>query len=949
MHVIRRSVLAFLLLFFALPLQAASGDSGWLYRGSDITPDPAWQFGTLPNGVRYAVRRNALPAGQVSIRIRIDAGSMNEGDGERGWAHFIEHLAFRGTKNFGDGEGRRVWQDLGASFGSDTNATTTPSQTVYQLDLPHADRAPLDRSLAILSDMMDKALFDPAAVDAERKIVLAEKRRRSEIAVRYDQVARPLFYAGLKYAERDPIGTEETLAAATAPGLRAFYERWYRPDHATIILVGDADPAMMIELIAKHFGGWQPEGAKPPAPDYGRIARDHHRIGTLTYPGAPASGQIMWMRPHDPAPDTIESERIELTQQIAAQIINRRLEAKARGDAAFIAASVGIGRTRRVADSTQLSISAKEGLWAKALDESMAIIADSLRAAPSPAEIAREVSNLRTALLTGVSAEPTVKSPQRASQMVSAINSGDVVADAPTMLALLDRFTPELTPQAVAEETRKLFSGEGPRLLLLTSAPVAGGEKAIAAALVHAEKGAPAVRQAERKVSFDQLPPLGAPGREVSRQRIDDLDVTIIRFANGSTLTFKKTDYDKGSVLVRLRFGKGLAGLPSDRPTLAWMDEAVGPSGLADLDLDGMERLMTGRRLSLNFNVDDDAYELGGTTNAADLPDQLRLLAVKLAHPRWDPILFNRYKTSWIDNYELSFTSASARAGRELGGTLHPDDTRWRPVDKTAMAAAEPDAFRAFFAPLLANGPIEAIIVGDVDLEAAVKAMADTVGALPSRPAPAAALPSAPPRPDPAPVTFTHKGDPSQALALIGWSTFGGTAKIQERRALSVAANILQVRLFDRLREKEGATYAPNVSATSADIFPAWGVFLASAELKPESTATFFRIAREEVAALAAKPAPPEEFARAQNPIVTGVERRLKTNGYWIAALENWVSQPELIEQTRNYLSDYKAMTAEKVRAAVAAYVTDEGDWSMLVLPEKGAEKVPEKAPAGGN
>jgi zinc protease len=944
MHLLRRGLFAFLLCL-AIPLHAATGDSGWLYRGSDIAPDPAWQFGTLPNGARYAVRRNALPAGQVSIRIRIDAGSMNESDAERGWAHFVEHLAFRGTRNFGDGEGRRIWQELGASFGSDTNATTTPSQTVYQLDLPHADRAALDRSLAILSDMMDNALFAPEAVDAERKIVLAEKRRRSELAVRYDQIARPLFYAGLKYAVRDPIGTDETLGAATAQALRAFYERWYRPDRATIIMTGDADPAMMAELIAKHFSAWQPDGQKPAEPDYGRIARDHHRVGTLTYPGAPASGQVMWIRPHDTSPDTVASERVELMQRIAAQIINRRLEAKARGEASFLNASVGIGRTRRVADSTQLSISAKEGLWAKALDESMAIIADSLRAPPSPTEIAREVSNLRIALVTGVAAEPTVKSPQRASQMVSAINSGDVVAEAQTMLTLLDQFTPSLTPQAIAGATRQLFAGEGPRILLLTPTPVQGGEAAVAAALTHAEKTAPATRQAERKVSFDLLPALGEPGRELSRQRIDDLDVTIVRFANGSTLTFKKTDFDKGSVLVRLRFGEGIAGLPANKKTLAWMGDAVGPSGLTDLDLDGMERLMTGRRINLDFNVDEDAFELAGTTNAADLPDQMRLLAVKLAYPRWDPTLFNRYKTSWIDNYEMNFASASARARRELGGQIHPGDARWQPVDRTAMDAAEPGGFRAFFAPILATGPVEAIIVGDVDLEAAVKAVADTIGALPARPAPAAPIPVAPPRPNPVPGTFTHKGDPSQAFALIGWSTFGGTARIEERRALSVAANILEVRLFDRLREKEGATYAPNVSATSAEIFPAWGVFFAAAELKPESTDTFFRIAREEIAALANTPAPPKEFARAQNPIVTGVERRLKTNGYWIAALENWTTRPELIEQTRNYLSDYKAMTAEKVRAAVAAYVTDEGDWSMLVLPEKAARK----APAGGN
>src|SRR5688572_509302 len=148
--------LAALLLLFAVPLQAA-GDSTWFYKNSDIPPDPAWQFGTLPNGLRYAVRRNALPERQVSIRLRIDAGALNEAAHEQGWAHFVEHLAFRGTKSFDDREARYTWQQLGANFGSDTNASTSAFQTVYQLDLPKNDRASLDKSLAILVEMMDSA------------------------------------------------------------------------------------------------------------------------------------------------------------------------------------------------------------------------------------------------------------------------------------------------------------------------------------------------------------------------------------------------------------------------------------------------------------------------------------------------------------------------------------------------------------------------------------------------------------------------------------------------------------------------------------------------------------------------------------------------------------------------------------------------------------------------
>src|SRR5687768_7037648 len=180
-----RSLILALALLLAFPATAQTGaqtgDPDWLYRGSDIARDPAWRFGTLANGLRYAVRRNALPTGQVSIRIRIDAGALHEQDQERGWAHYVEHMLFRGTENYPDRQARQIWAQLGASFGSDSNARTGPTDTVYRLDLPHAERAPLDTSLSVLADMMIRARFDSAAVEAERPVILAEKAGRPEL------------------------------------------------------------------------------------------------------------------------------------------------------------------------------------------------------------------------------------------------------------------------------------------------------------------------------------------------------------------------------------------------------------------------------------------------------------------------------------------------------------------------------------------------------------------------------------------------------------------------------------------------------------------------------------------------------------------------------------------------------------------------------------------------
>ena len=276
---------------------------------------------------------------------------------------------------------------------------------------------------------------------------------------------------------------------------------------------------------------------------------------------------------------------------------------------------------------------------------------------------------------------------------------------------------------------------------------------------------------------------------------------------------------------------------------------------------------------------------------------------------------------------------------------IRPNDRRWRPVEREEMAAVTVEQFRDFFTPLLAQGPVHAIIVGDMELDAAVEAMRRTVGSLPARPVPAVtpqATALQPPAPNPEPRRFTHEGDPNQAYALIGWSTLGGRDRIRDRRALALAANMFEVRLFDRLREVEGATYSPNAASLTSESFPNWGIFYTAAEIRPERAPTFFRIAREIIADLAARPALADEFTRAQNPVITGIERRLATNGYWVDAVENWVEHPEEIDQVRSYLADYRALTAEDVRRAVATYVVDQGDWSMLVLPSRA-----QAAPAG--
>ena len=187
--------------------------------------------------MRYAVRNNGVPPGQVSIRVRMDVGSMFETEDERGYAHLLEHLTFRGSEHIPDGEAKRIWQRFGVTFGSDSNAQTTPTQTVYQLDLPSVTPANLDESMKLLAGMVREPRISELVVAAERGVVMSELRESDGPQKRIADATNAHLFAGQLLGDRSPIGTTASLGKADATSVAAFHNRWYRPERAVVVIV----------------------------------------------------------------------------------------------------------------------------------------------------------------------------------------------------------------------------------------------------------------------------------------------------------------------------------------------------------------------------------------------------------------------------------------------------------------------------------------------------------------------------------------------------------------------------------------------------------------------------------------------------------------------------------------------------------------------------------------
>ncbi|MEG3151121.1 insulinase family protein [Sphingomonas sp. ZT3P38] len=916
----------------------------WLYKGSDIIPDAAWRFGTLTNGLRYAVRKNGVPPGQVSVRVRIDAGSLMETDDELGYAHLIEHLSFRGSEFVPDGETKRVWQRFGATFGSDSNAQTTPTQTVYKLDLPSATEASLDESLKILAGMVSKPNITQAALAAERPAVLAEQREQPGPQVRLSDAMNALLFAGQPFADRSPIGHTKTLEAATSATVKAFHDRWYRPERAVVVVSGDLDPAVFERLVAKYFGAWRGTGAAPAEPDFGVPDASKPTTRTIVEPGLPTMAMIAVLRPWKFNADTVVFNQNRLADIIATAVINRRLETRARAGGSYLSARVGIDDPARSANVTFVQVAPVGDDWEAAIKDVRAVIADAQAAAPSQAEIDRELAEQGSGYKTMVDTARAEAGSKLADDMVQAVDIRETTTTAAVIQdVFLDaRRKGMFSPARILASTKRIFSGVATRAIVNATKPEDDAATRLAAALNADVKGLAGARTTQAAVDFSKLPKLGPPATVVTRQRIAEFDLEKVVFSNGVRLMVYSTPSEDDRVYVRVRFGGGYNALPADRETPAWAaDFALIAGGIGKLKQGDIDAMAAGRRIGLDFDVDDDAFQLAALTSPRDLSDQLRLMAAKLAAPAWDPSPLARAKTAVLANYAGLESSPDGVLARDLDGLLRAGDPRWGTPSRDEIRNTTPEAFRALWEPLLATGPIEVQVFGDIGTEDAIKAVARSIGAL--KPRTPSAGPVPPVRfPDhvATPVVRTHDGPENQAAAVIAWPTGGGIEGISDSRRLDVLAAIFSDRLFDRLRSEAGASYSPSVSSNWPIGLPGGGRLMAVGQVAPVNLPLFFKLSREIAADLVANPVSDDELKRTTGPMVQALMRQSTGNQFWMIQLEGATYDPRRIDAFRRVLSDISGLTAAELQETARKYLRPDADWTLEVVPKSVAGTV---------
>lgn len=918
----------------------------WLYRGSDIPQDKEWIFGELPNGVRYAVRRNGVPPGQVSIRIRMDVGSLYETDNERGYAHLLEHLVFRQSKYLGDGQAIPTWQRLGATFGSDTNAQTGPISTTFKLDLPGVTPTSLDESFKLLSGMIMYPTLSEANVRTDVPIVLAEKRERGGTAERVGDATQATLFAGQKLAVRPVIGTTETLNAANQASVRAFHRRWYRPENAVIIAVGDIDPALMAGMIAKYFGTWKVPGKHTPPPAFGdpvapKGSDPANPVGetrVIVEPDLPRGLTYSVLRPWRPVKDTVVYNQGNMIDAVALAIINRRLEARARAGGSFLMAQVSKDKVSRSVDGTFVFVSPIDENWGQALKDTRSVIADAMAEPPTEEEIAREVAEMSVAYESSVEQRGLLPGSGLADDMVTALDINETIASPEVVLQIFNSSRPLFTPQAVLEHTRAMFQGPVTRGIYMTPKDGEADTASLKAALLAPVKADPTARLNTKTISFADLPPIGTPVQPSVTKPTGLLEIEQLEFPNGVKVLLWPTTDEPGRVTLKVRFGAGYRAFgPDDAAYITLGQMALVPSGMGPLGQEELDRISTGRKMGFGFDIEDSAFSFTADTRSADLADQLYLFAAKFAMPRWDEAPFVRSKAAAKLQYESYATSPQGVLERDLMFYERGKDPRFHTPTPAEIEAATPDGFRKVWEPILKQGPIEVQLFGDFNRAEAIAALSKTFGALPARgnlpvgTAPARVKTMAPSQ---TPVVLTHRGDPGQAAAMIEWPTGGGMGDIRESRQIEILTQVFQNRLMDALREELGAAYSPQVYNTWPTDLENGGSIVAVAQLSPQAVPIFFQTAEEIAADLIANPPTADELARALEPLRQQLTRSSTSSAFFMYHLEGATSDPRRFTAMRTLLNDYTQTTPEAMQALARKYLQSGMSWRLAIIPQ---------------
>ncbi len=905
----------------------ATKNFDFAHDASDLPVDPNIVYGKLPNGLRYILRQNDLPANTISLRMGVLVGSINETDETRGLAHFLEHMAFNGSADIPEGELIPRLERNGLAFGADTNASTGFFETTYQLELPEASDELIEEGLFIMRQTASELTLDADAIERERGIIQSERRRRLGPAYDASIASFEYFYKGSIIPKRFPIGTEATINSVQQTDFQKLYKTYYRPDNSVIVMVGDRDVKDMEQMIAARFKDWSAEGT-PPEKFEAEAIEIKGKDAVYYYDPEISPGlSLNVMSERVLRDDTAENRKIGFIEGLGNRMLSRRLSSMAQEtDAPFIAAGVSTSSGFDTQTLSSVSMSLEPEKWAEALTVVEQELRRALEYGFSQSELDEQLANSRKSSEIAVQTSPTRRTPRLAAGMLNSFYSESVITTPETSYERFIGFVDDITLDEAQAAFRGLWKNyKSPQIYMNTPLEIEDAQATMLAAYDASAAVAVEAPDTQDNAEFAYTD-FGPAGKIISRSVNEEIGFETVTFENNVVLNFKTTDFQKDVISISVSLDGTTLTFPQKLRSLAgFASTAVNAGGLGAHSNDELRSILAGKAIGTNLGFGSSVFFMSGVVVPEDLPDQLNLMMARLTDPGYRDEARARYIKSIESSLHTRETTAGGVAGRYLPQILRDGDPRFRSPEKEEFLTASLDEVREWVTPYLKTGAIEIGVVGDFDPDRLVSEMARTFGALPER-AKSFTEPDLSlrqlkfPAPTKTPIELYHSGDETTASMGVYWPRppYNSYEDWPRSVRLGLINSMLRLRLVEILREEEGATYSPGLAGYASELYPDYAYSGVTVNAAPEDIDKLYGVIDKVTGDMRAGKFDADLLDRARKPILENFETNLESNGYWMGVIRQAVSEPEDLDVHLIRDEMYRSITVEELKSYAA-------------------------------
>ena len=913
--------------------------------------DPAVRVGVLDNGMTYFIRHNDKPKGQASFYIYHDVGAIQEDDDQQGLAHFLEHMAFNGTKNLPDKQLIEKLETIGVQFGNNLNAFTSWDCTQYMvMDLPVTEEN-VDLALLILHDWSQFIALEPEEIDSERGVIMEELRTRDGAQLRAQNDMIQKLFKGSLYEHRNLIGYLDGLKSFDHTALENFYKKWYRPEYQALVIVGDIDvdqveakiKTLMADIPASPADAAQKAVITVPA-------TEEPIISVFTDPELTQSSVMMFAR-REAMPKEFKNTLIGISYNyiysFVMQMMSARFDEIAQAaDAPFLGGGMsegGIGICPTL-ESTMFSVTAHEGRT----DEAFRAMYTEMERMRRHGFTVGEFERAKQEILRWAERQYTnrndVKNAEYAQRCLDHYAEGTPMLDAETEWqldqALINSLTVDQVNQAYSQMVRP-----NENLVILVRSPKKEGvvvptEEQINAII--AEVSAAEIEPYQDNTVIEPLidPSVALKGSKAKVTDVNEsLGYTEWTLKNGIKVVVRPSTLKADEVFVTATSKGGLSMLTDEEYYQgAFLGMVMGQSGISKFSATELAKQLSGKSAYASLGAGEYEHTVNAGGSPKDIETILQLVYLNFTAPRFDETDLQNMKNMYVPYFKNMESDPNYIVGREFQKTMYGNHARRQITSAAQIEALNIPTLQAIHSKLYGYADdFRFVIVGNVDLDTLKPLVEKYLGSLPtSKKVEYAVVDDG--------VRFvdgnvvndfrTAMQQPKVSVRLVYSGDMEDNAK--NRMIVELLSRALDSRYMISIREEKGGTYGVSVQG-GIEKYPTEEYMMAIVFDTNEQLADeLIEICDKEIKKIAEEGPLAEDVAKSKEFLQKNYNNVLENNSGWMSAIERWYEEGYNFKE--EYLGVVESVTLDDVKAIAAKILEDNNRTLVVMRPEAAAE-----------